>query len=506
VAATALAPAGPHTGWVHPNGTVQDGVTAPTFTAASPASYSISAYSPRFSATYTQSPDTVWRLSAGRYIQPPLTASVQYLSSTGDERSVWTASLPLGFYSPFHPIPAQSADQYDLSLEHHFKGTDMSFKLTPFYTWSPNWQQQSFIGPGFVTQVPIGNSRNQGAEFQFNKGDFTRDGWSGQFNLTYTDAKIQFENFGIGNGFVDNQTTSLNQAIGYYNQLTKAGGGKPCYQDAIAVSCSTPNGKIAAGYDTIENPYYNLPEQGLLSPSGWYNPYSTAIAPGESAADSSYISPWVSSILVNYRHDKLAITPSIGFQTGGFYGSPLDFNGEDPRTCMLNSAGTGITKVSPKTNPLQCNYLSITAPGLSPLGYFYIPDPQTGSFAFDNYEQPSLIVGNLQVSYDVSPQIKITVLAANLFHTCFGGSKEPWTAANPPSTFICGYYAAGGSLNNSLYPSNYYNGTGINDFAANKARTPAAFQQSYMAGTANNAALGAFPPPFNLFINASVRI
>jgi Carboxypeptidase regulatory-like domain/TonB dependent receptor/TonB-dependent Receptor Plug Domain len=507
-AATALHPTGPHTGWVHPNGTVQDGVAAPDFTAASPASYSLNAWSPRLSATYTQSPDTVWRVSAGRFVQPPLSASVQYLSSTGDERSVWTASVPLGFYSPFHPIPAQSASQYDLSLEHHFRGTDMSIKLTPFYTWSPNWQQQTFIGPGFVTQVPIGNSRNEGAEFQFNKGDFTRNGWSGQLALTYTSAKIQFENYPIGSSFVTNQTTSLNQAIAQYNGLTKAGGGSPCYQGPLGtpVSCSTPNGKIAAGYDTILNPYYNMPEQGLLSPGGWYNPYTTAIAPNLYGEISSYISPWTSSLLVNYRQNKLAITPSIGFQTGGFYGSPLDINGPDPRTCVQNSAAAGITKVSPKTNPLQCNYLSITSPGLGQFGYLYIPDPQTGTFAFDNYQEPSLIVGNLQVSYDVTPRIKITVLGANLFHTCFGGSSEPWTAANPPGANVCGYYPAGGVLNNSLYPSLFYNGTSINDVAANKARTPAAFQQSYMPNTLINGALGAYPPPFNLFINAAVKI
>ena len=30
--------------------------------------------------------------------------------------------MNLGFYSPFHPIPGISSAQYDLSLEHHFKG------------------------------------------------------------------------------------------------------------------------------------------------------------------------------------------------------------------------------------------------------------------------------------------------------------------------------------------------------------------------------------------------
>ena len=43
--------------------------------------------------------------------------------------------MNLGFYSPFHPIPGISSAQYDLSWEQHFTGTDMSFKLTPFYTW-----------------------------------------------------------------------------------------------------------------------------------------------------------------------------------------------------------------------------------------------------------------------------------------------------------------------------------------------------------------------------------
>ena len=100
-------------------------------------------------------------------------------------------------------------------------------------------------------------------------------------------------------------------------------------------------------------------------------------------------------------------------------------------------------RLSPKTNPLQCNYLSTTAPGLGPFSYLYIPNPQTGSFLFDNYQQPSSIVGNLQVSYDVSPRIRLMVLGANLFHSCFGGTSAPWTTAIPPSNVVCGYAPAG---------------------------------------------------------------
>ena len=505
-AAAALHASGPHTGWVHPNGTIQDGVQAPNFTANSPSSYSLNYWQPRFSATYTINPDTVIRASAGRFVQPPLSASVQYLGASGDDRSVWNNTMTVGFYSPFHPIPGLSAGQYDLSWEQHLRGTDMSFKLTPFYTWVSGWQQQDNIGANFVTQVPVGNNRVEGAEFQFNKGDFTRNGLSGQLAVTYTSSKIQFQNTTLSTGgIIPNTTIALNQAIAQYNGLTKAGGGSPCYQGGTPVSCSTPNGKKVSGFDTILNPYYNLPAQGMLDPGGWYNPYGTAIAPNENGAVNTYISPWVSSLILNWRHDKLAITPSINFQTGGFYGSPLDTEGLDPRTCKLNSLTTGITKLSPKTNPLQCNYLTATGPGAGTFSFLYVPNPQTGSFLFDNFEQPSSIFGNLQVTYDVTPRIRLSVFGVNLFHACFGGTSAAWTAAFPPGNAICGYSPAGGSLNSSLYPSNFYNGTSFNDLKANSGVRPA-YTQSYLPSTLNNGAIGGAPPPINVFVNATVKI
>ncbi len=447
------------------------------------------------------------RLSAGRYTQPPISASVQYLSLTGDDRSVWNNTMNLGFYSPFHPIPGISSGQYDLSWESHLKGTDMSFKITPFYTWVNDWQQQTFIGSGFVTQVPVGVNRDEGVEFQFTKGDFARNGLSGLISTTYTSSKVMFQNVPTSTGgTIPNELIALNQAISQYNALTKGGGGSPCYQAGEAVSCSTPNGKIASGYDTILNPYYNLSQQGAINEGGWYNPWSTAIAPNLNGAVASYISPWVGAMILNYRHDKLAVTPSFNFQSGGFYGSPLDTEGLDPRTCVQNSLASGITKLSPKTNPLQCNYLSITAPGLGPFSYLYIPNPQTGSFLFDDVRQPNSIVGNLQITYDLSSKIRLTVLGANLFRACFGGTTEPWTTAFPPSNVFCGYSPTGGSLNSTIYPANFYNGTSVNDVKANGARLPYAFQQSYLPTGATNAGLGAPPSPINVYINAQVRI
>jgi hypothetical protein len=507
-AATVLHPNGPHTGWVHPNGTTQDGVAAPNFTASSPGSYALNYWEPRISATYTQSPDTVWRVSAGRFTQPPISASVQYLSASGDDRSVWNNTMNLGFYSPFHPIPGISSAQYDASLEHHLRGTDVSFKLTPFYTWVSNWQQQTFIGAGFVTQVPVGVNRAYGAEFQLSKGDFSRNGFSGQLAFTYTNSKVQFQNVPLTTGgVIPNATITLNQAIGQYNALTKAGGGSPCYRAGVAVACSAKPITIGSiTYDTVLNPYYNQPSQPLLDANGWYNPYSTAIAPNLNGIVTSYISPEVASLILSYRKNKFAITPSFSFQSGGYYGSPLDVEGLDPRTCVSNSASTGITKVSPKTNPLQCNYLTTTSAGSGPFGFLYIPNPQTGSFAFGSYQNPNFLIGNLQISYDVNPKIRLMLLGTNIFHACFGGSSEPWTSYFPPGGSTCGYAPAGSSLNSTLYPSNFYNGTGINDFAANKARTPAAFQQSYLPALGNNGAIGSVLQPFNLYFNAQIKI
>jgi hypothetical protein len=501
VAAHDLFKTGPKTGWVHPNGTVQDGITAPNFTADSPSSYSLNYWEPRISATYTQSPDTVWRVSAGRFTQPPISASIQYLSASGDNRSVWNNTLNLGFYSPFHPIPGVSSAQYDLSLERHISGTDMSFKLTPFYTWVNDWQQQTFIGAGFVTQVPVGMARNYGLEAAFTKGDFNHDGLSALLSFTYTNAKIKFTDTPLGSGTVTNEITALNQVIAQYNQLAN---GAPCYKPSRRGLPGTPT--TTCGPFAIRNPYYGKPA-AYLDPNGWYEPFATAIAPNLSGASDSYNSPVVSTLILNYRHKKLAITPSFQFAAGAYYGNVLDVTGLDPRACKRNSADSGITAVSPGTDPNQCNYLTAIAPGFGQYSYLYIPNPQTGSFAaINSYEQPSIITSNIQVTYDLNQRITLTLTGTNLFHSCFGGTSEPWTAANPPSPNICGYAAAGGPLNSTVYPANFYNGTGIGDSKANgKVTTP--YTQSYGPIIANSGGqITNALPPFNVYFNANIKL
>jgi hypothetical protein len=474
------------------------GYAHPNFTASSPSSYGINYWSPRFSATYTQSPDTVWRVSAGRYTEPPISASVQYLSASGDDRSVWNATLPLGFNSPFHPIPAMSSGQYDLSLEHHIRGTDLSFKISPFFNWTHDYQEQAFIGPNFVTQAPVGAFRSMGVEASVQKGDFAQNGFSGQASLTYTHAQVQYQSI-LG----PNQLTAVNGAISQFNALTKGGGGSPCYTPA---SYPTPGSLVlgtpaACSATTINNPYYNMSVQGLLNVNGWYSPADLGLSPSNNPTTTYFDTPWIGNLILNYRHNRLAITPSIQIVEGSTYGGPMDINGVDPRTCLSNQFSDGVVAAgSPAAG--NCDYMSVqsligaASPASSQL---FIPNPQTGTFAYPGqYRDPWLLVANLAVTYDISPKLSLNVTAANLFHTCFGGSAEPWTGVYAPGSSVCGYGP------NSLYYSNFYNGTSPNDTTANGI-TPQPWQGvSYSPRLGSDS--GFIPSPLNIFATLNVKL
>jgi hypothetical protein len=65
---------------------------------------------------------------------------------------------------------------------------------------------------------------------------------------------------------------------------------------------------------------------------------------------------------------------------------------------------------------------------------------------------------NMQVSYDVSPRITLVGALANIFNTCFGGTKAPWTSGNGN---VCGY-GTGGFAGEILPVGNAYNPAGHN--------------------------------------------
>jgi hypothetical protein len=495
-------------GFVHPNGTTQDGVAAPSFTYQSPNSYNLDFWSARLSSTYTQSPDTVWRISAGRYIEPPISASLQYTNKSGDNLGQWANFMDLGFMSPFHNIPAQTSAQYDLSLERHIRGTDMSFKITPFYNLTNGYQEQSFIGADYVTQVPVGRFRSYGIEGAFTKGDFSKNGLSGSLALTYTNAKVQYQS-GLVNNLGANQIGYFNTAIQSYNALAKGGSQNfPCFTFAsfnpstgastAGTGVGTPGVAQTCTGNSVANPYFSAPAQGLLDPNGWYAPASDVALPGVNTDLGLYDAPWVTALILNYRHNKLAVTPSLQLAAGSSYGLPFAVQGVDPRLCTaIDASQTGN----------QCAYTSLIGQGATATGLLYIPDPETGTFdGIGQFHSPNILVGNLAISYDITPKLSMNVTVGNLFHTCFGGSKEPWTTAYPPSGNICSYAP------NPFYVSNYQLGPGYltpgnpaSYSAAANGTSVYPWQLQPYAPTEGTAA-GIVPPPINLYVTFNVKL
>jgi hypothetical protein len=352
----------------------------------------------------------------------------------------------------------------------------------------------------------VGSFRSLGAEFAISKGDFNREGLSGQLALTYTDAKVRYENTYFGT----NQIAQANTAIQQFNALTKGGGGAPCYTPFTPANSTTgapavPGQPTSCSNSTaILNPYYNMAEQSLLDPTGWYAPGLTGLSPTNNPTSSYFDSPLVGALIVNYKHDKWAITPSFQISEGSSYGGPLDVVGLDPRACEANSLTSGITTVSPNTNPNQCNYLALGTGNAAPApvaGQLFIPNPQTGFFAKPGqFRNPWVATLNLQFRYDISPKVTALATLADVWHTCFGGDKEPWTTgAYAPGPNVCDY----GS--NFLYSSNFYNGTSPADAAANGIADQNWETQSYLPGFFGSVGSGN-PLPFNAYLQLQVKL
>jgi hypothetical protein len=494
-----LKPGAPPPAPVIYNQTCPAGYHHPSFSATSPSTYTLTSLSPRASFSYTINPQTVIRGEVGRYTEPPISASLQYLNSSGNALSVWNATLPLGFNSPFHPIPLQSAIQSDLSLEHQFRGTDVSFKLSPFFNYTNGYEQQAFIGPNFVTQVPVGAFRSYGVEAALSKGNFNQDGLSGQLAFTWTKAQVQYQ----AKYFGSNQVQQANAAIDQFNTLTKAGGGSPCYTpaDKSTKTPGSPTDCSTAG--AILNPYYNMSMQSDLDPNGWYAPGGAGLSATSNTTTGYFDSPIIGSLILNYKHAKFAITPSFQISEGSSYGGPYDVAGLDPRACTQNSQSAQITTASPNTNPLQCDYLTMITGNASPTpvaGQLFIPNPQTGSFAQPGqFRNPWIATMNLQLRYDLSPRVTVLGTLSDIWHTCFGGTKAAWTSAYPAGVNNCAYGV------NGLYASNFYNGTSPADAAANGAAAQTWETQSYLPSFYGSTGSGT-PWPFNAYFQLQIKL
>jgi hypothetical protein len=427
-------------------------------------SFTFNIWQPRVSGTYTINADSVVRFSFGRYTQAPNAAFEQYNTLQNDLPFTLLGPnfLQYGRNAPGLPIAPPTSLNYDVSLEQRLHGTDWSFKLTPFLRQTQDQIQQFFLNQktGFVSGTNIGSQRSEGFEFQAQKGDFSRNGIAGLLSFAYTNSYVKY---GTVNPYGATILTPINATISQYNAYTKAcapGGayyGKSQYGQplcgstttgVVAAPCFSPTGApaqpLAGGAcpaGDIQNPYWNAPGQGFLNPGQNFPTYDI-IPSGIGSSADAYGAPYVATLLLNYKHDKFAITPSFQFQGGGKYGAPMTTPGIDPAAgCGAPLAGTQRYNAG---NPGCATNLTI-------------PDPYTGVYdGLGSFTQPNSFGLNLQLSYDVSPRVQLVGTLANIVNGCWGGTKAPWTFTDGN---LCSYGIVGGGaippIGNAYNPAGY---------------------------------------------------
>ncbi len=156
------------------------------------------------------------------------------------------------------------------------------------------------------------------------------------------------------------------------------------------------------------------PIQGLFNLNGPYLPTNTVVSTTGLNANS-YAVPYVATLLLNYKHDKWSITPSLQFEGGQRYGVPESTEGIDPAAgCgILGPLSPGDPRYTGGTAGLSGNSFDATT---CAAGLRAIPDQFTGKFdGIGAFVAPNQLLGNLQLSYAVSPRISVNLTMANLF-------------------------------------------------------------------------------------------
>jgi hypothetical protein len=451
--------------------------TNATLANVSPSTISFTAFQPRLSFTYSLNPDIVLRGSYGRYAAPAPTSYQQYNVLQQDSPTFLAQFLPYGFNTPFHDAKPSYSNNYDFSIEQHFKGTDISYKLTPFYRSTQDQLANIPIGAqGVLDGLNVGRQRNYGVEFEIKKGDFDREGLSGSLSYTFTRSRVKYSSFGGGtNNEIDNLNETIKSYNAYTSACTNAKNAALCGTTSSGVSaapCYTPGGtpdpSCLAG--SIANPYYNQPLQPLMDPGGEYTPYD--ILPSPFGGANGYETPNVATLVLNYKVKRFAFTPSMTYSSGSFYGSPLVYPGYDPTTCAAN-VGT-----STAANTQTCS------------GYLFIPDKYTGKFdSFGALREPTRLTLNTQFSYDVSKNIKVTLTMTGLEDLCFQ-RKYPWDNG---STCVYSNLAS-----NLLAPAGNF---------VSPAQTPVQLLYPY-GSWYNNSQTGFVGQkiPFNAFLSADIKL
>jgi len=398
-------------------------------------------WQPRLGATYTVDPNTVLRASYGRYNEQPSSSYEQYDTLEANSPNQLAQFYPLGFNTPGHEVAPSVSYNSDFSIEHRFPGTDLSFKLTPFLRQTQAQVENFYINPitELIGGLNAGYQTSRGFEFALDKGDFNRDGISGQLSFAYTYATVRYSELANGTTVL----SPINGSIAQYNALTKAcaAGGSdrgrsqygtplcgtlpagetaaPCYRsDGTPAPCGAPG--------AFANPYWRSPAFSLFDPNASYVPFDVFPGPVGSGV-TAFDHPYVATLLLNYKHGRFAVTPSLQFQAGNRFGAPLTTLGIDPAAGC--SALSGVPARGDPRYPYGApGGLAFNADTCTSPSSIDIPDPYTGQFdGIGAFREPAQLMANLQMSYDVTPRIKATLTLASLYQACFGGQQTAFT-------------------------------------------------------------------------------
>ncbi|HEY7980377.1 MAG TPA: TonB-dependent receptor [Candidatus Eremiobacteraceae bacterium] len=438
-------------------------------------------FQPRIGGTYTVNPDNVIRFSYGRYTQAPNTAFQQYNLLQQDLASYDATNFwPIGFTSTTHQIRPPTSNNYDLSWEH--QSGDTSFKVTPFLRQTKDQIQNFFLNQktNFVSGLNAGNQTSDGVEFEMTKGDFNHNGLSGLFSLTFTRSLIKYSALQNGGSVL----STVNIAIQQYNSFTKACANASPSNSPGALCGTFGNGNaLATEKNGVANPYYDAPVRPLLDLNGSYAPFNT-LPGGVEASDASYETPVTATVVLNYKVNKLSISPQFQYFEGVPYGDPLTGWGVDPSTCSALAGATLVGDPRYKFGGTGNPFDALTCTGRVPT-----PNPFTGNF--DNlgaFKSPNEFMMHMQIGYDVSPRVALTLNLVNLISSCSGGSSEPWTRL--ANSKACSYTLPG--YNAPLpFGSNFYNPG---------ATFQPMVQYPYQENPISNA------PPFNAFLGVKIKL
>lgn len=356
-------------------------------------------FSPRIAATYLLTQSTVLRGSIGVYTRPAATSYHEYNTYQQDLPSFIRQFSALGYRSPDHDVRADTSLNADFSYEHRFPKSPISLKVTPFDRTTRHQLQFLSISAlgGILAGINVGTLHSYGVELAVQAGNFENDGLSAQFSYTHTNTHTRYNALSNGLNVID----VLNRSIEQYNSYTSA-----CAANENARQCGSglyaANGAVSFNGGTVPNPYFASALQPLMDANGTYVPYD--LIPSAFASANSYAVPNVASLVINWKHKALTITPSFTYNGGSFYGSPLAVPGYVPQAC------TAAPSATPATPGVSCGSG----------GAIFVPDPYTGKFdGLGSLREPWQITGNLQIAYAFNSRMKLTLVGNNLYNRCW---------------------------------------------------------------------------------------